>query len=200
MSLKEDVAAVKEEIGNEEKFLSAFVKTEKFVKKYKTAMLSVAAVAVVSLVGYIGYGYYEDARMASANDAYLKLMKNSNDKDAAETLKQKSKPLFEAYTLQVALKNNDKKLLETSVASQNKIVADISSYELALASGDIAKLSSYASNKDSFYKDLALFVLANKYIEKKEYQKARESLNKIGASSELKEYANYLFHSIVTLK
>lgn len=200
MSLKEDVAAVKEEIGNEEKFLSAFVKTEKFVKKYKTAMISVVALATISFVGYMGYRYYEDARIGSANEAYLKLMKNPNDKDAAETLKQKSKPLFDAYTLQISLRNANTKPLEITSASKNKVISDISSYELALASGDVAKLQSYAANKDSFYRDLAFFVLANKYIEKKDYQKARESLNKIGASSELKEYANYLFHSIVTLK
>ena len=33
MSLKDDVIAVKEEIGNEERFLTAYVKTEKFFSK-----------------------------------------------------------------------------------------------------------------------------------------------------------------------
>ncbi len=199
MSLKEDVIAVKEEIGNEERFLTAYVKTEKFVSKYKIALISIASVAALSFAGYIGYGFYEEARVASANEAYAKLIKNSNDKAALETLKDKSAPLYEAYMLQTAHKTNDKKAYESVATSKNRVVADMAAYELALASENIEKLSAYSANKENMYKDLALFVLANKYIEKKDYKKARETLNKISATSELKEYSNYLFHSIVTL-
>ncbi len=198
MSLKEDALAIKQEIDNEEKFLTAFVKAEKFVKKYKIAIMGVLSAAVLGFAGYKGYGYYNESRIAAANDAYLKLVKNQNDKEALNTLKEKSKPLFDAYTLHAAIKNKDLKGLNAATASQNKIISDIAAYELAVSSGDADKLAAYATNKDAFYKDLALFVLANKYIEKGEYKKAGEALAKISASSEIKEYASYLNHSIIT--
>lgn len=198
MSLKEDINGVKQEIDNEEKFLSAFVKTEKFVKKYKTPLLSLLLVAVLSSIGYKVYTYYEEHRIIEANEAYLKLMKNPNDKEALASLKDKSAPLYDAFMLQSSLKSGNKAGLESAVASKNRVIADIATYESALASNNIDKLSAYSSNKESIYRDLALFVLANKYIQKGEYKKARETLNKIPATSELKEYSNYLFHSIIT--
>ncbi len=200
MSLKEDALAIKQEIDNEEKFLTAFVKTEKFIKKYKIVIIVTLSALILGFAGYKGYGYYNESRIAAANDAYLKLLKNPNDKEAMAVLKEKSKPLFDAYTLHTAVKNKDLKGLNAATSSQNKIISDIAAYELAVSSGDADKLAAYATNKDAFYKDLALFVLANKYIEKSEYKKARETLAKISASSEIKEYANYLNHSIITFK
>ncbi len=199
MSLKEDISGVGQAIDNEEKFLTAFVKTEKFVKKYKILFISVASAAILGIVGYQAYSYYQQYRIAAANEAYLKLMKNPNDKEALALLKEKSTPLYDAFVFQVALKNGDKVGLDAATGSKNKVIADMATYESALAAANVDKLSAYAANKDSFYKDLALFVVANKYIEKGDYKKARETLNKIPASSELKEYSNYLFHSIVTL-
>lgn len=69
--------------------------------------------------------------------------------------------------LQTAHKTNDKKAYESVATSKNRVVADMAAYELALASENIEKLSAYSANKDNMYKDLALFVLANKYIEKR---------------------------------
>lgn len=200
MSIKEDINVIKQEIDNEEKFLTAFVQTERFVKKYKMLFISVLSFAVASGIVYGGYSYYEENRIASANEAYVKLLANPNDTAALAVLKSKSKPLYDAYTLQTAIKNKDLKGLSAASSSQNRVISDIAAYELAAASGDIGKLSAYATNKDAFYKDLAFFVLANKYIEQSDYKKARDALAKIGANSEVKEYAKYLNHSIVTFK
>ncbi len=200
MSLKEDINVIKQEIDNEEKFLTAFVKLERFVKKYKMFFISIVSFVVASGIVYGGYVYYEDARVAAANEAYVKLLKNPKDAEALTTLKSKSKTLFDAYTLQMAIKNNDLKGLSAASGSQNRVISDIAAYELAAASGDAGKLSAYATNKDAFYKDLAFFVLANKYIEQGEYKKAKDTLAKIGANSEVKEYAKYLNHSILTFK
>ena len=52
MSLKEDIDGVKQEIDNEEKFLTAFVKVEKFIKKYKIVLISAVAAIVVGGIGY----------------------------------------------------------------------------------------------------------------------------------------------------
>ncbi len=199
MSLQEDINGVKQELDNEEKFLTAFVKTEKFVKKYKMVFIAFASSVVLGGVGYQAYGYYEEQRIGAANEAYAKLIKNPNDKEALASLKDKSTPLYDAFMFQNSLKSGNKVGLEGATASKNRVIADIATYESALAAANIDKLSAYGSNKESFYKDLALFVVANKHIEKGEYKKARESLNKIPATSELKEYSNYLFHSITTL-
>ncbi len=198
MSLKEDIDGVKQEIDNEEKFLTAFVKVEKFVKKYKIALISLAGAAVLGGIGYQAYGYYDAHRIALANEAFMKLAKNPSDADALATLKSKSTPLYEAYMFQTALAKGDKAALEAASGSKNRVIADIAVYEAAIASSNTDKLIAYAANKDSFYKDIALFVVANKQIQKNEYKKARESLAKIPADSAIKEYANYLYHSIIT--
>lgn len=198
MSFKEDIDGVKKEIDNEEKLLTAFVRVEKFVKKYKTAFVAAFVSLVIAGAGYLGYAEYEEARISAANEAYLKLVKNPNDKEAYSVLKQKSTPLYEAYTLQVAVQKGDKAMLETAAKSQNKIISDIAAYEIALLSKNPQKLAAYASNKDAFYRDLAFFVTANKLIEKGDYKGAKDALNKIPADSAIKEFSNFLYHSIVT--
>lgn len=200
MSFKEDINAIKTEIDNEEKVMTAFVKVEKFFSKYKKPFAALAISIVAGFAGYIGYGYYKDHKIQSANEAYVRLQKNPNDKEAEAALKSDSPALYEAYAFKNAIKNRDAKALEGFVSSKNRVIADMATYEASLLSADMHKLSSYAANKEGVYRDMALFVLADRYIQKSEYQKAKESLNKIAATSQMKEFADYLYHSIATYK
>lgn len=200
MSLKEDLGAVKTEIDNEEKFLTAYVKVEKFFKRYKTVFVAVAVLAVAGFAGYEGYKYYDDTRIAAANEAYGKLLKDKNDKEALATLKSKSKPLYEAYMMREAAKSSDDKAFAALASSTNPVIASIASYETAIASKDPSKLLSYAAAQNAFYKDMAFFTAAYQFIEAKDYKKAKEALAKIDAKSELREYADFLTHSFITLQ
>jgi len=200
LSLKEDIDGVKKEIDSEEKFLTTYFKVEQWVKKYKTALLSVLLLSILSFAAYKGYEAYNDSRIWTANEAYTKLQKNPNDKAALEALKEKSTPLYEAYMLQKSSKDGNIKELEALKNSKNRVISDIAAYESAIASKNPKLLAGYGAKDDAFYRDFALLVSANELIKEKNYKKARETLNKIGVKSGVKEYADYLYHSILTLE
>ena len=197
MSLKEDIAIVKEEISTEEQFLTSSIKIERFFKKYKILLLAVLGVLVLSAISYAGYDYYEQERLKSANIALVNLMKNPQDKASEELLKSKSPKLHEAYAFAIAMAKNDTTAIKNSCASTNAVIADLSKYQSAASTGDENALRAYASSSDAILKDFANFLLAQKAIEKNYTKSAGELLAKIPASSNLKEQALYLEHLLL---
>lgn len=200
MSLKEDIEVVKQEVSTEEQFLSGFIKTEKFVKKYKKVFLSALAIIIVSGVGYVAYDYYEQDRIAKANEALNKLMQNPADKASLETLQAKSPKLYEAYSYINTISKGDKENLKTLFSAKNQIVADLSKYHHAVMTSNENELRSYASSNDSMLKDFANFLMAQKAIDRNDTKAAAELLSKIPASSNLKEQAVYLDHLLLKSK
>ena len=197
MSLKEDIAIVKEEISTEEQFLTSSIKIERFFKKYKKIFIALIVICVASAIGYVAYDNYENSRLEAANTALVKLMKNPDDNASAEVLKSKSPKLYEAYEFSLGLAKNDLNAIKKSSTSTNPIIADLSKYQLASISGNEAELKAYALGTDAILKDMANFMLAQKAIESGNVKAADDYLAKIPTNSSLKEQALYLEHLLI---
>jgi hypothetical protein len=131
LSLKENLDAIKQEISAEEQFLESVIKGERFFKKYKKPILSVVAVMIIGAIGYTSYSMIKESNLKASNVAYEKLLKNPNDKEALNILKNKNKELYLVFRFQQAIKKQDLKTLkELSSLKNNDLISDLSGYEV----------------------------------------------------------------------
>lgn len=188
MGLKDNLDAVKKEIGTEEQFLESIIKGERFFKKYKKIIISVAVVLVVAGVGYSVMDFLNNQRLETSNKAYLTLKSNPNDKEAQEILKSKNERLYNFYRFELAIKNADKKVLqELASYREDPIISDLASYEIASLEGNTPKKSSLLNgfvNLQSGY---------NKLKEDK-INEAKIEFAKINLNSPLKNISKSLEH------
>ena len=194
MSLKENIAMVKEELNQEEKMFENAVKTERSVKKYKSPLIGALVAIVVVLVGNSIYQVNIENKMLDSNAAYMTLLTSPTDSAAMKILKENNAPLYDAWKLQVAVADSDEKILQELSSSQNKTVADLASYEVAALKRDAAALNSYAQKKDAILKDMALLDEAVLLMQEGKTEEAHKYLNTIDDKSTVKKTALMLQH------
>jgi len=132
LSIKENLDAVKKEIGTEEQFLEGLIKSEWFFKKYKKSIIYVAVLLIVGGVSYSVNDMMITDNLQSSNQAYSKLLTNPNDTESLNILKEKNERLYSFYRFQVALKANDVVVLkELSTYKNDPVIADLASYQLS---------------------------------------------------------------------
>jgi len=187
-----DVKEIKEEIKEEETFLLKLFQLEKIVKKYKNLLIGIAVLIVVGFFGYQINSYLQTQKLIKTNTAYNKLLKNPNDKQALQTLKE-NQPLFKLYLLQTS--NDDIAKLQ-KVAQGHGIVANIAQYQLAVLKGDEKEINNYALSIGSIYKDLALLNVERIYLQNNNHKKAQEIVNQITDADVLKIATGLLHYGI----
>ena len=198
MSIKEDLKAVKEELNTEEQFLEGLIRAERFYKKYKKPIIALVSIAVIIFVGFSIKTYMDEANLKAANEAYLKLIKNPNDTQAADILKSKNINLYYAYKLQVASKNSDKNILKSvKINAKDKYIADLADYQLASLSKKSDELNRYIDDsKAGLVKNFALLEDAYLLLKENKKDQAKIKLSSIEVDSPLKDVAKNLEHYI----
>jgi predicted negative regulator of RcsB-dependent stress response len=194
LSLKENVEMVREELNSEEKFFENAVKTERFVKKYKTLLISGLSVIILGIGANIAYDAKVRSDIDSANAALTVLSTDSSNEKAQNELKTLNPDLFDAWKLSEALKNSDVASLAQLKDSKAIAVGDIASYQNAVMNKDIKALESYSMRPQAIYKDLALFELAVLLIREDRIDEAHAKLQTITEDSPLYRYAQPLMH------
>ncbi len=194
MSLKENISMVKEELSAEEQFFEQAVKTERFVKKYKTPLIGLVVAVILAAAGTAGYNAYSDSKRAEANAAYTALLKDPGDAKALKTLKSEAPGLYAAWQMDQALKSGDVKALRQLEGSKAAEVADVSAYEAAAKSRDMKALGAYANRQDAFYKDLAIIDGAVLLIKAGKVEEAHQRLKLVDANSPVAPLAAALAH------
>jgi len=198
LSVKEDLKAIKEELNTEEQFLEGLIRIERFYKKYKKSIITLTIVAVIAFVGFSVKTYIDETNLKSANEAYLKLLKNPNNTQAEKILKDKNINLYYALKLQVASKNGDEKTLQ-DVKSHEKdtYIADLADYQLSSLSKKSSKLEGYIDNsKAGLLKNFALLEDAYLLLKEKKNNEAKIKLSSIEIDSPLENIAKNLKHYI----
>ncbi len=191
LSLKENINMVKEELNSEEKFFERAVITEKFVKKYKKAIIA-SVIAVVVVVGAnMAYDANESSRITAANVALSKLQADSTNTQALAELKSLSPQLYDVWIFSQAVVNKDLKALKSLKDSNTLIINDLSKYELAQ---DTKSLNDYASKEGAIFKDLALVQSAIMLLNENKIDQAHSQLLKISKDSSLNKLAQALMH------
>ncbi|WP_026804116.1 hypothetical protein ACN2EN_10870 [Aliarcobacter lanthieri] len=191
MSIKDDVNYIKNELSNEEKFLESFVKTERFLKKYKIVILALVIILVVGTIGYFVKNSIDKANLYDANVA-LNSYLESGDKEALDILKEKNKNLYE-----VALYLEAKKELKSADISL-KYLKDILDYQVAVLNSSETDLDLLSKKGDFLLKDYAIFNRALILVNNEKYSEAKELLNQISPESRAAELSNLLKHYLVT--
>ena len=194
MSLRENVEMVKEELNSEEKFFENAVKTEWFVKKYKTLLIGGIIVIVLAIGANIAYDAKVHSDVERANSALRLLNADGSNEKAQTELKSLNPDLFDAWQLSQALKNSDTEALASLKDSKAIAVGDIARYQNAVLNKDIKALEDYSMAPQAIYKDLALFELAVLLIREDRVDEAHAKLQSIAKESPLYRYAQPLMH------
>jgi len=194
VSLKENIDMVKEELNQEEKLFESAVKIERFVKTYKMPLISIFGAILFVILGDSVYQANLASAKTASNDAYTLLLKDPSDAKAASVLEDNNPSLYNAWKLQIALKDKDIKALESLKISSSDIVADLASYELATIQKDKAALNEYSLEQDAVLKDLAILNEAVLLMKEGKIEEAHTRLKMIDTRSPLHKTVNLLEH------
>ncbi|WP_104697741.1 MULTISPECIES: tetratricopeptide repeat protein [unclassified Helicobacter] len=191
MSLKENLQVAKESFSSDEKIFESAFRLERFFKKYKYLLITLAVV----LIGYFLFlqvnAKMEEKRAIEATEIYEKLLKEPNNQALIDALGKKSSQLLEIFLLSQAVKTNDASSLKKMVDSKNLLVKNFATYQLASLEQNMDKLG--ALSTDGFV-DLAKIQQAFLMIEQKKIQEAREVLQSIDQNSVVRELVRLLLH------
>ncbi|WP_415398240.1 hypothetical protein [Sulfurimonas sp. CS5] len=194
MSIKNDIAMVREELNSEEKFFEKAVITEKFIKKYKNLMIGAVVVLVVAIAANVAYSINKQSQITAANNALSTLSEDATNSEALLTLKSISTELYDAWRYSNAVAKKDMVTIKELTNSSAVMIGDLAKYEIAQDAKDAASLDSYASTQDAVYKDLALVQSAIILMNNSQIQKAHEKLAKVSTQSSMSKIANALLH------
>lgn len=187
LGIKENLKAVKEEISTEEQFLEGMIKTERFFKAKKRYFIG-AILAVVLVAGAYGtQTMLEQARLKSANEAFMLLMQNPNNAQALATLKEKNENLYALLTLQKATEAGDKETLKTLSMSKNWMIKDVASYQLA-------QMEQRIDSSSELFKGFTILQEGYALLQEKKIPEAKIKFAMIDANSPLKQIAQNLEH------
>jgi hypothetical protein len=195
LSIKDNVKAVKEELGAEEKFLESVIKAEGFFKKYKKPLIALLVGIVLFAVISAVTGYIKESNLRASNEAYATLLKNPNDTKSLELLKSKNPALYEAYIFSGGIKTQEvAKLKELKSKVSEKNLKDLIDYQTASLSRE--GLEAYRSRGDAILRELALFEEAYLLLKAGKIKEAKSRLSQISPDSPLKYMVQNLQHYI----
>ena len=194
MSLKENIAMVKDELNSEEKFFEKAVITERFVKKYKKPLIGVVVAVVLVVAGNLIYTASEQNRVKSANETLATLEKNPKDEVALARLESLSPALHDVWLYSQAIVQQNAAELEKLKNSKALIVNDTAKYEAAEYKSDLAGLEAYSEKQNAIYKDLAMVMSAIILMQEGKIDEAHNKLTMINVNSPLAQVASALMH------
>lgn len=194
LSLKENVEMIKEELNAEEKFFEKAVVTERFLQKYKKAIIGFFALFVIVALGNVTYTMIEQNRLEEANEQLNILLKNPSNTAASKRLEELSPKLYEVWSFAKAVIDNDAKKLETLSSSKLPIIGDMATYEAAVRTQNETMLQSYEMRQLPMYKDLAIVEEAVSAILRNDTKKAKEKLAMIEEKSPVQGLSAILAH------
>lgn len=182
LAIKEDIQAIKQEIGAEEQFLESMIKGERFFKKYKHVIIGAVTLGIVIVVGYYINVTIEQERLNSTNEAYEVLLKNPKDEKSLAALKDGNKPLYEAFLFQQASKSkNMQELKELLNSSLDPLLKDVAKFKIG--------------NGDSeLFKNIKILLNGYEFLKKGDTKKANAAFSSIPLTSNLQEIVKKLNH------
>lgn len=187
MALKDNIEAVKKEIGTEEQFLEGIIKSERFFKRYKKYIIAASAVLIVAGGIYTTMKVMKDNRLESSNLAYNKLLKDPKDTVSLNILKESNERLYNFYRFQVALEKNDKEVLkELADYTQDPVISDLAGYQLAgieKSTTNSVLLKGFVALQDGY-----------KLLQEDKISEAKMKFAQIDLNSPLKNIAKNLEH------
>ncbi len=182
MAIKEDIQAIKQELGAEEQFLESMIKGERFFKKYKFVIIGLVAFFLLFVAYYYISTAMEESRLNKTNETYELLLKNPSDTKLLEDLKGNNKPLYEAFLFQQANKtNNIEELKKVLTSSADPLLKDIARFETN-------------SGESQLFENLKILINGYALLKEGKTKEAKNIFNSIPPTSNLQEIVNSLNH------
>jgi len=188
--------SLKKSLINQERFLLEFIQFERIFKKYKKVIIMSIIVLVSMFALFIIQDSLDFAKKLSSNEAYDKLLKNPNDKEAINILKANSESLYNIYMANQAIKNDDIESLKN--IKLDALFEDLISYKIASLKANHNSLQRYALRQSSSLKEYADIQLTFKMIQDGKYEDAKFKLENTPVTSSLNTYYQLLRHYLVT--
>jgi len=186
LSISETINEAKKELSSDEQMLASAFKLEKLYKKHKIKIFSVVAITALYFGGTAIMNALAQQKLVDANSAYLTLQADAKNQSARDELKSKNPALFALYSYQEAINNSDKEALKTLSSNPNKILADLSSYHLAVLEGKPAE--------SELYQDFAAVTNASLFIKEGKISLAKDELDLISEESPVFNFSKMLKH------
>lgn len=182
LAIKDDIKVIKDEISTEEQFLESFIKSERFFKKNKKLFIGFGIVCLIAVTGYYISSFMEQNRIKTANEAYSKLLIDKNDKEAMETLKQKSPSMYALFKFKEFSEANNTNAIKSLTEGQIDPILK----QIFLASiGE--SISDIGANYDTLLRGF-------KYLTQDKINEANAEFAKIPLDSPLSNLAKNLQH------
>jgi len=189
LSIKDSINEAKEKFESDEKMLASAFKFEKFYKKYKLLVLGTVGAVILFFGGTAVMNMIEEQRLEAANEAYIKLSKDTKNVAALADLKEKNPILFELFEYKNAMENNNTEVLKTLSSSKNELIADIAGYHLAIMRGKEASSDLYA--------EVAVVNNAHLLIKQGKVSEANDELSAIEEKSPLYNISKIMKHYVI---
>lgn len=186
LSITETINEAKKELTNDEHMLASAFKLEKLYKKHKLKLFSVVAVAALYFGATAIMNTLQEQKLVAANSAFLTLTADANNTNALAELKSNNPALFELYSYQKAMQSSDMTALKTLASSTNPIIADISTYHLAILEGK--------PSESELYSDVSFVENAYLLIKEGKVSEAKEQLELISEDSPVHNIAQMIKH------
>ncbi len=194
MSLKENIEMVKDELNSEEKFFENAVKTERFVKKYKNALIGTVVAVVVVIGANALYTSNMNKKIVESNTLYDTLITDATNQAAQDKLKVLNPDLYDLWKLSQAIASNNIDNLKILKSSKAVAVSDLATYEVASLEKNPTQMNSYSVKQDAIYKELALVQSALLLMNEDKIDLAHDKLSQISSTSSLYKVSKMLMH------
>ncbi|EAJ5678464.1 hypothetical protein L8W40_06920 [Campylobacter sp. IFREMER_LSEM_CL1846] len=176
MALKENLKAVKEELSSQEQMMENFIKSERFIRKYKYYFIALIALLVLYFSGSYIYNIKQEKNIQESNIIFNNLLKNPSDQKLIEELKQKNVNLYTIYIMG----QNNQDLNQTLSLNIDPLLKQI-----VLAQNN---------QKSDFLKDYNTLLIGFEFLKQNDFKNADVEFNKIPINSPLWQIITSLKH------
>ncbi len=191
MSIKDGIEYAKTELTSDEKMLKGLFKFESLYNKYKKLIWILVALIALSFAVKIAYDYWNDMKIEKSNEALLKLYKNPTDKAQLTILKENNRPLYDLFSYQAAVQQNDTKALKELSNSSDELVADMSRYAIGAIDGKPVK--------SKIYNDMSILEEASNAIAKNDMATAKKILSTMPKESPAAQISGLFKHQTISV-
>ena len=167
---------------------------DRFYHKNRGKILFVTTSLLVGGAIYFANNFIQEYRIEVSNQAYYNYQRGIDKEKNLEIIKLKNPELYRLIQFSKSVENREISKLEEFANSSDKVLSDLAQYQLSSLQKDTQKLNEYSYRERAIFRELAILLEAYKLIEDGEIEKAHNRLSFIGATSQLRDLANFLLH------
>ncbi|QOR01656.1 hypothetical protein [Campylobacter sp. 2014D-0216] len=176
MALKDNLKAVQQELSSQEQMMENFIKSERFIRKYKYYFITFIVLLIVYFGGSYIYHINQEKNIKESNLIFSSLQKNPSDQKLLEELKQKNLNLYTIFLMS----QNSHDLNQTTAFDIDPLLKQI-----VLAQNN---------QKSDFLKDYNILLKGFEFLKNNDFKNADLEFNKIPVNSPLWQVITSLKH------